>query len=256
MHLLESCANQIALALEVDGMHEQIKKSELEMNVNQMSMVFSKSVAHDLRTPLVAMMGAVSTLMEMSDELDKIHIKKLANEINVELEELSRLINNLLQIIYLEYEVIKLQLEPHSLESTLKFALKTLRKKIGKREISTQFPEGLPKIVYDNILIQDVFINLIENALKFTPPESLIEIIVTVEAGRVVVSVADRGPGIVFDEVNKLFEKFYRGRLLTTERGLGLGLAICYSIIKAHGGQIWAENRAGGGAIFRFTLLM
>lgn len=256
MYLLESCANQIALALEVDSMHEQVKKSELQMNVDQMRIVFSKSVAHDLRTPLVAMMGAVSTLMEMGDELDKIHIKKLANVINIELEELGRLINNLLQIIYLESETIKLQLEPHSLENTIKHALKMLRKKIGKREIHTEFPANLPQVVYDNTLIQDVFINLIENALKFTPHDSLIEISVIAETGRVVVSVADRGPGIVFDEVNKLFEKFYRGRMLTTERGLGLGLAICYNIIKAHGGQIWAENRPDGGAIFRFTLLV
>jgi len=256
MHLLESCANQIALALEVDSMHEQLKQSELQMNVDQMSMVFSKSVAHDIRTPLVAMMGAVSTLMEMGDALDKHQIKKLANEINTELEALSRLINNLLQIIYLESETIRLRLDPHSLENTIKQVLKILKKKIGKREIHTHFPADLPEVNYDELLLQDVLINLIENALKFTSPESLIEISVIVEMGRVVVSVEDRGPGIVFDEVNKLFEKFYRGRMLTTERGLGLGLAICYNIIKAHGGQIWAENRPGGGAIFRFTLLI
>lgn len=256
MHLLESCANQIALALEVDNMHEQARKSELQMNVNQVSLVFSKTVAHDLRMPLVAMMGAVSTLMEMHDVLDKQHIKKLANELYTELEELTRLINNLMQIIYLESETVNLQMQPHSLEHTLEQALKSLKKKIGKREIQTRFPPVMPSILYDNALIQDVFINLIENALKFTPADTLIEISAIVENDKVVVSVEDRGPGIVFDEVNKLFEKFYRGRMLTTERGLGLGLAICYSIIKAHGGQIWAENRPDGGAIFRFTLLL
>ncbi len=254
MHLLESCANQIGFALEVDRLQEQVKKSELETETDRIRSTLLQSVSHDLRTPLVVVMGAASTLMEIGHELDTQTIKKLSSDIYFELEQLNRLINNLLQMTYLEVESVKLQIEPHSLKDVINFVIKTLSKKIGKKPIFIKLPTQLPDVPFDNTLMQEVFINLIDNAIKFTPPDSPIEISVIVESNRVVVSVEDRGPGIVFDEVSKLFEKFYRGRLLTTERGLGLGLAICNRIIKAHGGEIWAENRPDGGAIFRFTL--
>jgi two-component system sensor histidine kinase KdpD len=253
-HLLESCANQIGLALEVDYLQEQTKKSELQSETDRARTSLLKAVSHDLRTPLVAALGAAITLLEIGDGLDKQNIKKLSTEIYFELEQLSRLINNLLQMTYLEAEAVKLQIEPHALSETIWSVLKSLSKKIGTREISLKLEKDLPQIPFDNTLISEVLVNLIDNALKFTPAKSAIEISAIQEKHRVVVSVLDRGPGIVFDEVNKLFEKFYRGRMLTTERGLGLGLAICYSIIKAHGGEIWAENRPDGGAIFRFTL--
>ena len=206
MHLLESCANQIALALEVDRLHEQNQPPVSATDDDHMRLVFSKAVSHDLRTPLVAVMGAASTLMEMGNELDKQHIRKLANEIYHESEQLSRLINNLLQMTYLEAETVKLQIAPHFLQESIEVVLENLSKKIGRREININLPKNLPEILYDDALIQDVFINLIENALKFTPPESPIEISAIIENNRVVVSVEDNGPGIVFDEVNKLFE--------------------------------------------------
>jgi two-component system sensor histidine kinase KdpD len=254
MHLLESCANQIGLALEVDRLQEQVKKSELQTETNRIRSILLQSVSHDLRTPLTAVMGAASTLMEMGSELDPSNIKKLSSDIYFELEQLSRLINNLLQMTYLEAESVKLQIEPHSLKEVIHFVISGLSKKINKKPIHITIPQDLPDISFDSTLIQEVFINLIDNAIKFTQPESPIEISVLLESVRVVVSIEDRGPGIMFDEVNKLFEKFYRGRMLTTERGLGLGLSICHKIIKAHGGEIWAENRPEGGAIFRFTL--
>lgn len=254
MHLLESGANQIGLALEVDRLQEQAKKSELQTETDRIRSTLLQAVSHDLRTPLVAVMGAASTLMEIGGELDTQTIKKLSTDIYFELEQLSRLINNLLQMTYLEAESVKLQIEPHSLKDVINFVIKTLSKKIDNRPIYIKLPAQLPDIPFDNTLMQEVFINLIDNAIKLTPPDSPIEISVIKETNRIVVSVEDRGPGIMFDEVNKLFEKFYRGRLLSTERGLGLGLAICHRIIKAHGGDIWAENRPEGGAIFRFTL--
>lgn len=254
-HLLESCANQIALALEVDSLHDQSKKLEVQINTDDLRLKLMKTVSHDLRTPLAAVMGASSTLLEMGAELDGPQIQKLAKQIYQETEQLSRLISNLMQMTYFEADAVQLKILPHSLKETIAKALKSLKRKIDHREVRIKLPDDLPAISYDETLIQDVLINLLDNALKFTQAESPIEISVIKENHRVVVSVEDRGPGIVYDEVNKLFEKYYRGRLLTTERGLGLGLAICYSIIKMHGGEIWAENRPGGGAIFRFTLI-
>ena len=202
------------------------------------------------------MTGSASALIEIKHDLTKIEAKKMGKDIYFEAEQFNRLINNLLQIAYLETAFVKLEKQLSSLKELITQVLKTSSRKLGKRIVHTEIPEDLPKIPFDRSLIQDVFINLIDNAIKFTPEGAAIEIfvVVQVEKDKIMVSVEDHGPGIVQDEVNKLFEKFYRGRMLTSERGLGLGLAICQKIIKAHGGEIWAENRSEGGAAFRFTL--
>lgn len=255
MRLLENCANQIALALEVDRLQEQSKKSELQTRIDYVRNALLQSVSHDLRTPLIAAIGAASTLREMGDKLEAHTIKKLGSDIYRELEQLSHLINNLLQMTYLEAGTVTLQKELYPLNYVLNSAIVALSNQLGKKPIHIRLPADLPNLLYDKTLMQEVFINLLDNAIKFTPPETPIEISALIEKDKLVVNIEDYGPGIVPDEANKLFEKFYRGRKLTTERGMGLGLAICRSIINAHGGEIWAENRpAGNGTIFHFTL--
>lgn len=253
-HLLEACANQIALAIEVDRLHEQHKQLELENKTDRIRAALLESVSHDIRTPLVAAMGSANTLMELGGDLDKTQIKKLSKHINIELDQLNRLIHNFLQISYLEDKSVKLQKEFYHLHDVVESALKTSYTKLGKKHIHINLPDDFPKIPLDKTLIEEVFVNLIDNSTKFTPPQSPIEISACIDNQYVVISVEDNGPGIMPDEVNKLFEKFYRGRMLTTERGLGLGLSICRGIVNAHGGKIWAENRKEGGAAFRFTL--
>lgn len=253
MHLLEASANQIGLALEVDGLQEKTKRKELKTETDRVRSAILQSVSHDLRAPLVAIMAASSTLMDMGSELDANQVKQISSNIYTESEQLSRLINNLLQITYLEGASIKLQKESYSLEEIVNSVLDALRMQLKDRQVYVQIPADLPKIPLDNTLIQEVFINLIDNAVKFTSPETPIEIVAFTAPEKIVVRVEDRGPGIVADEIDKLFEKFYRGRLLKTT-GLGLGLAICQRIVKAHGGEIWAENRKNGGAAFCFSL--
>lgn len=254
MHLLEACANQIALAIEVDRFQEKTKQSELQTETDRVRNALLQSVSHDLRTPLAAIIGSASTLVEMGKELDRSRIKKIGADIYNESEQLSRLINNLLQMTYLEAESVKLEKELYSLSNIVNLVIDALSKKVASKPIKINIPSDLPKVPLDRILLEEVFINLIDNAIKFTPKDSPIEIFAEVKDDKVLVSVGDKGPGIMPDEVNLLFEKFYRGRMLESERGLGLGLAICRSIIKAHGGEIWAENRADGGAMFHFTL--
>lgn len=254
MHLLDACANQIALALEVDRLHDQQKKSEFQSEKDRVRNSLLQSISHDLRTPLQGIIGAASTQIEMAKSLDARAIKKLGKDIYIEAEQLSRLINNLLQITYLETDQPELQKQLLSLPEIIHTVVNNSIEKLSKRPVLIDIPGDLPNIPFDSNLIKEVLINLIDNAVKFTPPESPIDIAVVLEKNKVIVSIKDRGPGIVLDEVNKLFEKFYRGRMLTTERGLGLGLAICRMIIEAHGGKIWAENRSNGGAVFKFTL--
>lgn len=255
VHLLESCASQIALSIEVDRSQEKVKQSELKIATDRVRSALLHSVVHDLETPLRAAMGQASTLVEMSKNLSAQNIKKIGSNIHFEMEQLNRLMNNLLQITYLEVEEIILKKEPHLLKNFIISVIDRAIKPFAKEAIIYHIPADL-KVPFDQTLMQELLINLIDNALKFTGTSSPIEISAIVENDCAIITVADRGPGIVLDEVNKLFEKFYRGRLITSERGLGLGLAICHHIIKAHGGEIWAENREGGGALFRFKLPM
>jgi two-component system sensor histidine kinase KdpD len=254
MHLLEACANQVALAIEVDRLHDESQQSEFKTETEHVRNKLLQSVSHSLRTPLIASMGAADTLMEMGSQLDKQKTKALVNEIHLELEQLNRLINNLLQITYLEAESIKLQKQYHSLHEVIATVIKDDVIQRKQRTIILHIPADLPPIPFDNTLIKEVLLNLIENAINFTPTETPIEISADIDNDKVVISIEDNGPGIMPDEVNRLFEKFYRGRMLTSKRGLGLGLAICRNIVDAHGGTIWAENRKEGGAAFRFTL--
>ena len=120
--------------------------------------------------------------------------------------------------------------------------------------MTTSLPPDLPLVSVDDILLEQVFINLLENAAKYTPPGSPIEISAVARDGAVTVSVSDRGPGIPSGDEMRIFDKFYRASQGDTVGGVGLGLTICRGIIQAHGGRIWAEHRAGGGAVLRFTL--
>ncbi len=254
MHLLEACANQIALALEVDRMQEQTRKTELQSESNRVRNALLQSIAHDLQAPLVSIMAACSSEIELAKELTPAQISKLAKTIYLESEQLSRLINNLLQISDFESDNIHLQKQVLPFNDVLKTVLRNCAKKLAKREVNLKVDNDLPAAAYDPVFMQEVLMNLIDNAVKFTPPESVIDIIVKKDFNYLLVCVEDRGPGIMEEEVDKLFEKFYRGRLIKSERGLGLGLALCHYIIRAHGGRIWAHNREEGGASFCFTL--
>lgn len=254
MILLEACVNQIAVALEVDRLQEETKRTELKSETDRARSALLQAVSHDLHTPLAVVMGASRTLMELGGKLDSLKIKQYGKDIYVEMEHLSRLLDNILQITYLEAESVKLNKDPQSLSELIEIALKISAPRLGKKPMRIDIPEHFPLVPFDHALLQAVFINLIDNAIKFTPRETPIEISARLEHDHVVISVKDSGPGIVPDEVDKLFVKFYRGRQITTERGLGLGLAICNSIVIAHGGKMWAENRPEGGAAFYFTL--
>jgi two-component system sensor histidine kinase KdpD len=120
--------------------------------------------------------------------------------------------------------------------------------------VEVRLPPDLPLVPLDAVLIEQVFVNLLENAVKYTPAGTPIEISATAEGGAVRVDIADRGPGLAPGEEVRVFDKFYRAPGTVAQTGVGLGLTICRGIITAHGGRIWAEQRSGGGALFRFTL--
>lgn len=254
LRLLESCAHQIALALEADRIEDRDRKSELKAAMDRVRNQLLQDISHDLRTPLVAAMGTLNMIIEGKAKQNIKEMKSLAVNSYSELEKLSRLINNFLQITFLEDQSIKFEKEYLSLTALIDLAVKSMGKELDERTLQINIPADVPKIPVDATLIVDVFRHLLENAVKFTAANTRIEISAIYKKNKVIVRVSDQGPGIMHDEKDKLFEKFYRGRKIKIERGLGLGLAICKKIINAHGGEMWAENSPEGGASFCFSL--
>jgi two-component system sensor histidine kinase KdpD len=140
------------------------------------------------------------------------------------------------------------------LEDAVGVSLIRLGERMRDHPVVVDLPGDLPLVPLDAVLLEQVFINLLENAAKYTPPGTPVEISASSGAGVVNVSVADRGPGIPPGEEERIFEKFHRAGDAPPGKGVGLGLTISRGIVLAHGGRIWAENRPGGGAVFRFSL--
>jgi len=178
---------------------------------------------------------------------------RLLETINDESVRLNRLVENILQITKIESGNVTLRKEMNSLEEIIGSALNHLESFLGTRKITTDIPADLPLIPLDGILIEQVLVNLFENALRYTPGGSPIDIRAFQDGKQVCVEVLDRGLGIPQQEQSRIFEKFYRSGKHDI-LGSGLGLAICEGILKAHGGKISVRNREGGGSIFYFWL--
>ena len=253
LHQLEAFANQTALALERTQLAGAAQQARLRAETERVRSSLLSSVSHDLRTPLAAITGAASSLLEGDKRLDAATRQDLLETVHEEGERLNRLVNNLLEMTRLESGAIQVRKEWHPIEEIVGAALSRLEKSLRDRSVSTGLPEDLPLVAIDDVLIEQVLINLLDNAVKHTPGGSPIEITAWAREDAVTVKIADRGPGLPPGDEDRVFDKFYRGHGVTS-RGAGLGLAICRGIVEAHGGNIWAENRSEGGVAFRFTI--
>jgi len=253
LHQLETFANQTALAIERARLADEAQAAEVEMERERLRSSLLSSVSHDLRTPLATITGAVSTMLQQDARLDASTRRDLLTSVFEESNRLNRLVQNLLQMTRLEAGALELRRELHPLEEVVGAALSRLRRQLEGRRITTRVPSDLPLVPMDDVLIEQVLVNLLENAVKYTPPRSPIDVIATATDRAVTVEVADHGPGLRPGDEVRVFEKFYRGHA-DTGRGAGLGLAICHGIVKAHGGRIWAHNLPGGGVAFMFSL--
>jgi two-component system sensor histidine kinase KdpD len=252
--LLETFARQIAVALEREIFADRTQREQLEIEAERLRTSLLSSVSHDLRTPLATINGAASSLLEASGTIPEATRRELVRSIIDESQRMNRLIGNLLDMIRLDSGSLQVHKEWQSLEEIVGVALIRLEERLRGRRVTVALPADLPLVPLDEILIEQVFANLLENAARYTPAGTPIEVSAATIDGGVRVDVADRGPGIPRGDEERIFDKFHRGPQESASGGVGLGLTICRGIITAHGGRIWAENRPGGGTLFRFTL--
>ena len=251
-HYLEAFANQTAIAIERSFLGEATQRALLKAETESLRNTLLSSISHDLRTPLSAITGAATTLLQRDVMLDTDSRFELVNTIQEEAEHLNRIIKNVLDMTRLESGAIQVNKEWQSLEEIVGVVLNRLGDRLNDHPVTVKLPGNLPLIPFDGLLIEQVLINLFDNAIKYTPKGTPLELSASESFYTVTVELADRGPGLPPGDEERIFEKFVRGRGVAG--GVGLGLAICRTIINAHGGKIWAENREDGGAVFRFTL--
>jgi two-component system sensor histidine kinase KdpD len=251
-HYLEAFANQTAIAIERSFLGEAAQRALLKAESESLRNTLLSSISHDLRTPLAAITGAATTLLQKDVLIDQVSRMDLIQTIHEEADHLNRIMKNVLDMTRLESGAIQVNKEWQPLEEVVGAVINRLGDRLDDYPLSVKLQPNLPLVPFDSLLIEQVMINLFDNAIKHTPKGTALELSATESFYTVTVSLADRGPGIQAGEEERIFEKFVRGS--ASGSGVGLGLAICRTIITAHGGRIWAESREGGGAVFRFTL--
>ncbi len=253
MKLLDAFAGQVAMAIERCNLAIEAEHVRLQMETERLRNTLLSAVSHDLRTPLTGITGAASLLVDGNEQLPESARRELAESILDESDRLNRLVANLLDMTRLEAGAIASQPILQPIEEVVGVTLNRLQRQLRDHPVETHLPPDLPPAKIDGLLIQQVLVNLLDNAAKFAPAGTPIELNAFQREKELVVEVADRGPGIPAGEEQRIFDKFYRvdGQART---GTGIGLSICRGIIELHHGKITAENRHGGGAVFRFSL--
>jgi two-component system sensor histidine kinase KdpD len=252
--LMDAFANQGAQAIARAMLEEQNRQISLLQSAEKLQNALLNSISHDLRTPLVAITGALSALDEKYIQLDEPVRSTLIENARSEADRLNRLVGNLLNMTRIESGAIKLHLEPGDVQDLIGTAIEQLGKRIEQHPVKIEVPAKFPLVPMDFTLMVQVFVNLLENAVKYSPEGSLIEICASQEGSVTRIQVLDRGAGIPPDDLARIFDKFYRVQRPESVTGTGLGLSISKGIVDAHGGQIHAYNREGGGTILEVKL--
>lgn len=245
-------AVMLAAGAMVSSLTLRIRRQAAAVEAERLRNTLLSSVSHDLRTPLAAVTGAATSLLDGEGRLDADAQHELLETIRDESERLNRMVGDILDVTRLESGSLALKKEWVPLEEIVGSALARLETRLKGRELKTSLPAEVLLAPLDPTLAEQLLVNLLENAAKYTPQGSPIQITVRREGQETVVEVADRGPGIPRGEEERIFERFHRAA--GKGSGIGLGLTVCRAIAKAHGGRIQAENREGGGAVFRFSL--
>jgi two-component system, OmpR family, sensor histidine kinase KdpD len=254
--LLDTCVRQIALAIERDSLALKAYDAKLEVESERLRSSLLSSVSHDLRTPLSVISGATSSILESSDGRLSLSEQSLLQSVREEAERLSRLVENLLDMTRLESSSLNIHREPHVVEELVGSAIVRVESLMKDQSMETNVPPDLPLTKVDSILVEQMLVNLLENAIRHSPATGIISVTAKEIRGMVELSIRDQGQGLHPGEEKQIFEKFFQSanRRPDSRRGVGLGLAICKAVAEIHGGTIVARNHIDGGAEFKVTL--
>jgi len=242
------------IALQRTKLAEVSHQMELMRETEKLQIALLNSITHDLRTPLVSIMGVLDSLLHDFSSLDQQTREELLATAYEDSDHLNRLVSNLLDMTRLEAKALKIHIEPCELRDVVGASLQSLKDEIEKRNIVFHFPENIPEIPMDFVLMMRVFINLVDNAVKYSPAETTIEITATPLRENIKIDVKDEGMGIPKEDLVKVFDKFYRAYKPRQITGTGLGLSICKGIVEVHGGQIFAQNNTDRGVTVSVVL--
>jgi two-component system sensor histidine kinase KdpD len=256
--MMEAFASQTALAIERAQLAETAGQAQLVQETEKLQTALFNSISHDLRTPLASITGSLSSLLE--DTLDSATQRELLKTAHEEAQRLNRLVGHLLDMSRLEAGALKMSRQPCDVQDVIGAALQRLDGALFNRSVNIELPAGLPLVTLDFVLVVQALVNVLDNAAKYSPPASPIDIRAGATGEWLEIQISDRGMGIPAEDLTRVFNKFYRGQRpipaspaakgqAELPPGTGLGLSISSGITEAHGGQIWAENRPGGGTV-------
>lgn len=250
--LLETASSVVLVALERTYFAEVARETEMRRSTESLRNSILSALSHDLRTPLTVMVGLADTLGlgKASPERQKSMLAALRNQAL----SINQLVTNLLDMARLRSGGIELNEAWQPIEEVIGATLQQVRSHWKDREVTLDIPAGLPPLRFDAVLVERVLWNLLENAIKYSPADTPVELVVRRVGEWLDVMVCDWGPGLPAEGGEELFGMFRRGQAESSIPGVGLGLAIARGIAEAHGGQVLAENRLGGGACFRLRL--
>ena len=249
--LLDAFIRQIGLVLDRQRLRDAEQEAKLVSESERLSKTLLNSISHEIRTPIAAIRSAASNLSEL--EPAQGFQQTMVNEIQEAAQRLNRLVGNLLSMTRLESGHVKANLDWCDVADLVQVTLKEIANDLAGHEVKVQLAPGLPLVRVDFVLMQQALCNLLLNAVVHTPRGTPVDITGRVDAGSLLLTVADRGPGLPPESLPFLFEKFYRAPKAPAG-GTGLGLAIVKGFVEAQGGQVTAENRPGGGAAFTIRL--
>ncbi|HZZ27793.1 MAG TPA: DUF4118 domain-containing protein [Pirellulales bacterium] len=254
--MLETCASLIALAIERDQSRLEVQQAQLHVQAEQFRNALLSSVSHDLRTPLAMIAVTASSILDHSTDPQSPANREMLQTVVDESHRLSRQVDNLLEMARLNSGTLVLNCDWQVLEELIGVVLARLRGELQGHSVSVDIPHDFPMLWVAADLIEQVLANLLENAIRYTPQGTRIQISAVRRSDIAEIIVADNGPGLPAGNPTKLFEKFYRGTRVVADgqRGIGLGLPICQGIVQAHRGNIRAANRPTGGAEFIISL--
>lgn len=248
-HMLETFTTQLAIALERAAFASQAEAARRDVETEITRSALLSSVSHDLRTPLAAIAGSASALVD-APQLSEAARRELAQAIADEAGRLNQLVGKLLDMTRLESAGFQLHKDWYPLDELVGAALTRMRAALERHDVRAAVPEDLPLVYVDGPLIEEVLGNLLENAGRYTAPGTRVLVSARTDPGGVLIEVLDEGPGLASGAEAEIFKRFVRHRPAADRLGTGLGLAICDAIVRLHGGEIHAENRAEGGARF------